>query len=136
MNETEKYFEAQRLRVEPLRQKYPTLFSQLQYIDCQDGWFPLIEDLCEAIQRYTRSHVPDELKDQLCFTQIKQKFGELRVHMNHWNDYIQGAISMAEGYSIRVCEKCGEKGQTYNIRNWITTLCPKHHEEELHRRPK
>ena len=136
MNETEKYLEAQKAKVEPFRQKFPTLFSHLQYIDCEEGWYPLIEDLCEVIEGYVKYNVPEELKDQVYFSQIKQKFGELRVHMNHWIDYVQGAITMAEAYSTRVCEKCGEKGQTYNIRNWLSTLCPKHYEEELNRKYK
>ncbi len=136
MNEFEKQIQEAKDKIAPLKAKYPRVFSKIEYVSCEEGWFPLIENLSENIERYIDLHVPNELQDQVYYEDIKQKFGGLRVHMNHYIDYIQGAVAMTESVSYRVCEKCSEKGQTYNVRSWITTLCPKHHEEALNRRHK
>lgn len=116
-------------RVAPWRAKYPTLFAKLQFLETLDGWNVLIERLCDVIQYHINGHVPDELKDQIHFTQIKQKFGGLRVHVNHWVPYIQGAIGMAEDFSYQVCEVCGKTAATQNVKGWITTLCDDHLKE-------
>jgi hypothetical protein len=134
MTELEKMLEEARLKMAPLKSKYPRVFSKLAYIECEEGWFPLIEDLSANIELYISQHIPLELQDQIHYEQIKQKFGGLRVHMNNFIDRIQGSIMMAESISFRMCEKCGEKATRYNIRNWITTLCPLHYQQALEKK--
>lgn len=116
-------------KVAPWRAKYPNLFAELDFLEIQDGWHDLIDRLCGIVQRHIDGHLPDELKDQIRFTQIKQKFGGLRVHVNHWVPYIQGAITMAEDISYKTCEMCGRDADTHNVRGWITTLCEQHLQE-------
>ena len=56
------------------------------------------------------------------FDQIKEKFGGLRVYFTGGDDYIEGLVSMAEAWSYKTCEVCGERGKP-NKGGWIVTLC-------------
>lgn len=58
-------------------------------------------------------------------TQVKEKFGTLRFYVNGSDEYVDGAISMAEHMSAKTCEICGQSGK---IRNggWVRTLCDSH----------
>jgi hypothetical protein len=67
--------------------------------------------------------------DQLpTFTQIKEKYGSLRIYTSKMNEYYEGMIEMAEDMSEHICEKCGDKGRLYSI-HWHKTLCDKHADE-------
>lgn len=59
--------------------------------------------------------------------QIKEKFGTLRFYIAGGDDYIYGAIHLAESLSARVCEECGKPGQL-RVRgsNWLYTACDEH----------
>jgi NADH pyrophosphatase NudC (nudix superfamily) len=56
------------------------------------------------------------------FDQVKEKFGGLRIYHSGGDDYIDGLIGMAESFSYKICEICGERGQP-NKGGWISTLC-------------
>ena len=58
------------------------------------------------------------------FDQVKEKFGGLRVYFSGGDDYIEGLVSMAESFSYKICEVCGERGKP-NKGGWIVTLCDK-----------
>jgi hypothetical protein len=96
-----------------------------------DGWFDIIEALCANIQNHVdwkrRQHPAlsdEEFNDQHqpVAAQVKEKFGGLRFYMDNTDEYIQGAISMAESTSYRTCEQCGNKGHR-RAGGWIRTLC-------------
>lgn len=91
--------------------------------ECGDGWYDLIAVLCCNIQAHLdyNADVP-----QVVAMQVKEKFGTLRFYVHGGDEYITGAISMAESMSSRICEICSDKG---NIRNdgWITTRCDSCH---------
>lgn len=115
-----------------------------------DGWYDIIDNLCDLIQqRVKQPHENIEMyeswvakeedlslienwkkrieeeKNKIIsveFTQIKEKFGTLRIYHNSDDPYIDGLISMAESMSGSVCEKCGNKGYM-NTKGWISTLC-------------
>jgi len=59
---------------------------------------------------------------QLEFTQIKEKFGTLRVYAIGGDEYCQGAIDMACSMSSRICEDCGKPGKS-RPGGWIRTTC-------------
>ena len=59
---------------------------------------------------------------QVQFTQIKEKYGTLRIYYMGGDDYITGLVAMAEMMSGRICEKCGVPGRQTEG-NWIWTLC-------------
>jgi hypothetical protein len=59
---------------------------------------------------------------QLVFTQIKEKYGTLRVYHSGGDEYCEGIIAMAEQMSSVTCEDCGVPGKVRNG-GWIRTLC-------------
>jgi hypothetical protein len=59
---------------------------------------------------------------QLVFTQIKEKFGTLRVYSAGGDEFCSGVISMAEAMSSVTCEECSMPGEVRND-SWIVTLC-------------
>jgi hypothetical protein len=110
-----------------LIQKYPKLFEHYQYLECDDGWFDLLDRLCWKIEnRFTGFEDLEE--GGIYFVQIKEKFGSARIYCNQTTEYVNGLITMAESISGTICEICGEKGQPRKG-GWIKTLCDQHHLE-------
>jgi len=108
---------------EQLFKKYPKLLkkSTLNY-GCENdsGWYWLINNLCNCIQRYIDQN--SRVK-QIEVTQIKEKFGGLRFYTNHSETLIEGMIWFAEALSYTICEKCGNNDAKPNSEGWIKTLC-------------
>jgi len=105
--------------------------------ECGDGWFWLIGNLCDTIQKYCDSRncgvrirnkaahqkaealektppegfreikVVEEDEWQVEATQVKEKFGGLRFYINGGDDEVYGMISFAEHLSYHICEQCG-----------------------------
>jgi hypothetical protein len=113
--------------------RYPLLFSKkdtedgkMYYpialgIDCNDGWFHIINNLCFSIYSYCKNY------DKPCpdVVQVKEKFGTLRFYVNNGDDTIHQLINFAEGMSVSTCEICGNIGRTVGG-GWVSTLCDKH----------
>jgi hypothetical protein len=57
--------------------------------------------------------------------QVKEKFGELRIHVNHANDAIRKRIEVAKEEAYRTCEVCGQPGRLREDGR-IKTLCDEH----------
>ena len=121
-------------------EKYPLIFSQRCEMSIGDGWFDIIDMLCNNIQHridniaMQRKYAiewnedvndPDfewtkfgerkerevpELVEQVVATQIKEKFGTLRFYYDGGDDYIRGLESMAASMTSRICEECGSPG--------------------------
>ena len=111
-----------------LLDKYPKLFSSKQFwgFECGDGWFDLLDYLCGALLIYTYGD------EEIYVDQVKEKFGRLRFYLSREDDVMHGMVSMAEYMSGRICETCGERGETRGG-SWFVTLCDKHHEERIAR---
>ena len=105
--------------------------------ECNDGWYDLLSSVCWRIfqherniedhKKYLEKNKPEELQNlpeyfPVKFDQIKEKFGGLRIYFSGGDDYVEGVVGMAEEYSYKVCEKCGNSGKP-NDTGWITTLC-------------
>jgi hypothetical protein len=106
-----------------LRSDYPKLFAANPSFHARDGWYHLIDDVCDIISTHIEYTYPIEIQEQMTISQIKEKFGTLRFYMNHEDDHMHGVITMAELYSSHVCEVCGNLGHTLNVRGWVQTLC-------------
>jgi hypothetical protein len=94
-------------KTEELLLKYPKIFvtkedgsSDTPFtfygIECDDGWYTLIDTLCHSIQHHvdwkTKSS-PEELEDlQPIAQQVKSKFGGLRFYFSGGDDYISGLV--------------------------------------------
>lgn len=130
-----------------LFEKYPQLFSNTSKsrmescmcwgIECNNGWYELLSSVCWRIFQHEKN-IADRVRirnennkenDQsdleyipVKFDQIKEKFGGLRIYYSGGDDYVEGIVGMAEEYSYKVCEVCGNSGKP-NKGGWITTLC-------------
>jgi hypothetical protein len=93
-------------------------------IECGDGWFNLIDELCANIQNYIDQN-PHKQVPQVVAEQIKEKFGTLRFYVHGGDQLITGMIWFAEGMSARVCETCGNPGKRQG-QGWIYTACDSH----------
>lgn len=114
-----------------LVEKYPNLFrdkdlppteSLMCYgCDHDDGWYDILETMCSIISRHLEG---SEDEHPYRFTQIKEKFGVLRVYGSGGDDYIDGVVDMAEGMSRKTCEVTGDTGVLHCGGNWLKTLSP------------
>jgi hypothetical protein len=149
-----------------LIKKYPKLFRDttkspketLMCFGCEhgDGWFDILDKLCGYITHLQESrtyflatkngksiefHCPDVI-----FTQIKEKYGTLRVYwrfqiddfkelsaqskdpheldkyLSLYTDTIENAIDFCEYLSSQTCEVTGKPGKLYT-QGWCVTLC-------------
>lgn len=106
---------------------YPNLFPPLDRLgdspfkqrgfEIGNGWYDLAKDLAESLSK---------LSDTIVVTQIKEKFGALRVYTHAPVD-IQGAVydlvSRAESKSVLTCSSCGNPC-TRETTNFVTrTVC-------------
>lgn len=82
------------------------------------GWYSIIRDLD------ARLAVTEGYNFTACYTQIKEKFGELRVYTGGITPEGRQAIRDAEELSYRTCEICGAPGAPRQG-GWIQTLCDK-----------
>jgi hypothetical protein len=97
-------------------------------IECWEGWFPLLDKLCEHLQ-----NISDSWKNQIIFKQVKSKFAHLTVywvfeHPEKVTDFdkgmIVGIISAYSGLSADICEVCGRPGKRVNSGSWTYAECP------------
>lgn len=94
--------------------------------DCDDGWYNLIHDMCQAIaDRYAEEGLPIDLIP----TQLKEKFATLRFYYS-----FEGAqFRTYEAKSKTVCEKCGSTDSATIRRDfgWWRTLCKACYEKRM-----
>lgn len=89
--------------------------------ECGKGWWPLIEKVAAAIDSFNADHpvIPVEV------SQIKQKFGGLRIYHYNAPEDLRQLINEAIAASWHTCEKCGSTtGVTTNLEGYRLTLCP------------
>lgn len=88
----------------------PKRMMKMGGVECGDGWFNLIRDLCQKIKA---ENPPKEFK----VSQIKEKFGGLRFYVNWSTDRINSLIDEAEHASYNVCVECGSQ-YSINVDHW------------------
>lgn len=143
MNEDQEFQEYESFS-KRMEETFPKMFSK-KYggFATGKGWWPLLEKLCHVIQRHIdhvnnsrarllesnpHNHkIPDEVP-QVVIEQIKEKFGTLRFYYQGGDEYIQGAVWLAESLTDQLCETCGGIG-TRRPGGWIRTLCDVHEAE-------
>ena len=92
---------------------HPVLLSKPQNsviaergIECGKGWYALIDATLAATEKhcaFTGSSLP-------AITQIKEKFGLLRIYFTPCDDAIRSILDAAEQKSAAICERCGRPG--------------------------
>ncbi len=130
MNENQEYD----IYSKRMEEQFPDMFAgRYGGFAVGQGWWPLVETLCKTIQGHIKNN-----KDcpQVIVEQVKEKFGGLRFYYQGGDDFIHGAVWLAESLSLQICEECGTPGERRGG-GWIRTLCNKHEtlrQEELRRR--
>lgn len=99
------------------------------YFECDDGWFNLIWEFSEQLEKIANLISPDLPRPQM--VQVKEKFGGLRLYYWHVPEEYTAIKELGyalERASYKTCEVCGEPGSVRK-NAWIRTLCDK--DEEL-----
>jgi hypothetical protein len=104
---------------ERLRKRFPELLHSL-HLDCGDGWAWLIYRALEWIERELKELGEDY--DSFHCSQIKEKFGELRIYMYGITDKISEICETAQEISKIICEECGRPGKIRPDK-WVVTRC-------------
>ena len=107
-------------------------------IQCNDGWYDLLDTLCYTMQRWcddenTRYITETDKYEfvvegdpeyvQVVAAQVKEKMGTLRFYVDGGDATTQGIIQMAEQMSTRICELCGSPAKTSRDSGWLHTTC-------------
>lgn len=106
--------------------RYPKIFADCRRTQCKDGWFDLIDVLCERLQFWTNHN----RAPQVFVSQVKEKYGELSFYGHGGNREQDGMIAMAEEMSSRICEICGKPGKTLISGETYLTRCQEHAPEQ------
>ena len=94
-------------------------------LECDDGWDWLILDMFHKIEIELNKK---QLKD-FAITQIKEKYGGLRVYTVCSNQVIDNIIEKYKKKSFHICEICGRRGKLRVRYGWYKTLCRKHYKK-------
>lgn len=88
-------------------------------IDTGDGWYRIIDLLCELLQW----DIDQNNHPQIEAVQVKEKYGGLRFYTNGEDDKQGGLICFAEHLSEITCEDCGSMEDVTQTTGWVATLC-------------
>jgi hypothetical protein len=113
-----------------LKADCPLTMQGLHGLETSPGWNHIIKNVVHAVENHV-DDFPLELKNQIYFVQIKQKFGGLRIYMSHHTPFVDGVITLAEYLCYTICENCGVAGKKRNIGNYICVLCEEHYKEAI-----
>ena len=96
-----------------LRRRFSPLYPPS--VDVGKGWNEIVLDLDAAL-------VAADPTVRYC--QIKEKYGSLRVYLDHHSDATNDLIRAATERADRTCESCGGAGVLHvSRRRWYRTLC-------------
>jgi hypothetical protein len=100
-----------------LIKEHPSLLGRRLGVGVGNGWFNLVHSLCLLVKSHANVY-----NLTVRVTQIKEKFGGLRFYVRDSDEYIDGAIRLAESISYLTCEECGNPG-ALRQENWWKTRC-------------
>lgn len=101
-----------------LIERFPKIFSENFYFECDDGWFDIIFNLCKDMQQ----EINNSCCEQIVAAQVKEKFAGLRFYASGGNQVTSAMIDKYEKLSSETCELTGGKGFLYEKNGWYKTL--------------
>jgi hypothetical protein len=120
-----------------LIEKYPTLFDRnpktcvtLFGFECGDGWYNLLDSLFFFLEYENKNGSED---NPITLTQVKEKFGTLRVYYiggRLESSAVDSMINLAERLSGVTCEECGAPGEIDHKAGWLRCRCKAHTKED------
>lgn len=84
-----------------------------------EGWRTLVDKIYKA--------KPKDIE----ITDIKEKYGVLRVYVASYNDENEWFLDLLDYYedlSKSMCQICGKPAKIYTD-GWYVTMCPEHYEQ-------
>lgn len=78
------------------------------YIECGDGWFTLIWNMCMEIDDL---YFDADREVDVKILQVKEKWAELRVYHDSWDEAVNNIVDKYCDASEYTCELCGEIGR-------------------------
>lgn len=113
-----------------LRKKYPSItlvddhnklssFALFGF-EIGDGWYKPLASAFDRLQERLEAGAFVRL------TQVKEKYGTLRIYVSTNDDTCDEIADEAEDRSSKICELCGEPGCLVRRSGWYSTLCPTH----------
>jgi len=111
-----------------LIKNYPKIFTNVNRIECRDGWYILLNDFCRATQAYidaTQAYIDSGPAHQIKATQVKEKFGGLAFYYIGGDDHIKFLSTYTQQLSLTTCEVCGYSGELIKG-DWWKVRCDKH----------
>lgn len=90
-------------------------------VECDKGWYKLLTPIFDYITEYNKDkHEEEHMK----ITQIKEKYANLCVYLNFYNEEVEKLIEAAEKEAEETCELCGSKEDVgVASEGWLTTEC-------------
>lgn len=95
--------------------------------DCGDGWFHVIDEASKKLEAEILK-LPKEDRQYCCASQVKEKYGTLRLYMTGSTSRMERIISKASRKSAKTCETCGSRGTLRINGGWYFTACKEHSE--------
>lgn len=112
--------------LEDLHQDYGYMLGNLLGYVC-DGWMQLIRDMLQEID--TKIETDVEAGDYPVFTDIKEKYGTLRVYGYNISDETEEIIAKYARLSGETCMTCGAPGKMREKGHWLYVACDQHEEK-------
>lgn len=85
-------------------------------IECGPGWYGIILEVCKEIDEYLESR--DARGTFFYFSQIKEKFGGLRIYCSYTDEKIDEIVENAAKKASITCEETGNPGKLREISGW------------------
>lgn len=121
--------------IEIIRQ-YPELFDEermknhsiiLFGFELGKGWKDLILNSLPELSKIVKER---EIKD-FSISQIKEKFGGLRIYYSPRDEEVQNFVEKLENKCDKTCEICGADNAVIRNGGWVRTLCDNCQEERI-----
>lgn len=129
-----------KLSEQELYQEYPLLYADHNKpptetgmcwgIQCESGWWSLIERASERLESYIWEHFRDDPDHPRAYS-VKQKFGRLEIYLTYYDSTLQKIVDDARTESLRTCEVTGKPGKLRMDLGWIRTLCDEEYEKAI-----
>lgn len=88
---------------------------------CGDGWYELVFELSSVIVAHAAACDLDPIVHG-----VKDKFGDLRVHVEGGDDEIKRRVDEASARSRSTCSACGAPGEQAPGDDYGSPACPTH----------
>jgi hypothetical protein len=110
-------------------QKYPELFGEPPYdpketlicfgLEVSPKWLPTLDKGFQQMAEIVKKEKLDDFR----ITQVKEKFGGLRVYSRYSIDEIDKIIERMEEEVEHICEKCGSLEGKLRTDGWMRVRC-------------